>query len=190
MDKIILLGPKAQQLIQPFLSGRRLDAFLFSPAEADAERRAILNRARKTPLNCGNCPGSNRSDQPKRQPGDRYTTCSYRRAIHRACDEAFPAPAELARLQVKGVHTTRWETDVEYRRRLGSERWAQLQRWRKKHRWSPNRLRHNAATRFRHLFGVDVAQSIIGHAMGSDITAAVYAEASMEKAKAAIRQVG
>ena len=33
---------------------------------------------------------------PWRTAGDRYTANSYRRAIHRACDQAFPAPAEIA----------------------------------------------------------------------------------------------
>jgi len=43
-----------------------------------------------TPLSCGNVPGSNRKDDPERPAGARYTTDSYRRAIARACDQAFP----------------------------------------------------------------------------------------------------
>ena len=33
----IYLGPKARQIIEPFLAGRATDAYLFSPAEAEAE---------------------------------------------------------------------------------------------------------------------------------------------------------
>ena len=43
---------------------------------------------RRTPLSCGNRPGTNRKRSPKRKPGAKYSTDSYRRAIHRACDAA------------------------------------------------------------------------------------------------------
>jgi integrase len=39
-------------------------------------------------LSCGNRPGTNRKRKPKRTAGEQYTTESYRRAIHRACDKA------------------------------------------------------------------------------------------------------
>ena len=45
-----------------------------------------------------NVPGSKRKDEPQWEAGDRYTTCSYRRAIQRGCDLAFPPPEPLARL--------------------------------------------------------------------------------------------
>ncbi len=190
LDKSILFGPRAKALLQPFMTDRRLDAYLFSPTEAEADRRNQLHVQRRTPPGYGNSPGTNRKDSPHRAAGDRYTTNTYHQALARACDKVFPPPAALARRRLAGLKGERWETQAEHRARLGEEGWRQLLQWRRKHRLCPNRLRHNAATRLRHLFGIDVAQSVVGHAMGSEITAAVYAEASLEKAKAAMRQVG
>jgi integrase len=59
---------------------------VFSPKEAEAERRAALSAERKTPHSCGKRPGTNRRKRPKHEPGERYSTDSYRRAIQRACD--------------------------------------------------------------------------------------------------------
>jgi len=55
--------------------------------------------------------------------------------------------------------------------------------------WSPNRLRHNAATNLRWDYGIDVAQTILGHQLGSAITE-IYAEANTAKAKEAVAKVG
>ena len=84
----IYFGPKAQELLEPYLSNRKPTAYAFSPAEAETERRMRLSASRKTPLSCGNVPGSNRKEVPEREPQDHYTRDSYRRAIHRACNAA------------------------------------------------------------------------------------------------------
>ncbi len=55
--------------------------------------------------------------------------------------------------------------------------------------WSPNRLRHNAATRFRREYGIDVAQTILGHQLGSSVSE-VYAEANTRRAREIVAQVG
>ena len=57
------------------------------------------------------------------------------------------------------------------------------------HRWHPNQLRHTAATKFRREFGIDVAQSILGHRLGSAITE-VYAEADADRIVQIVSQVG
>jgi integrase len=54
--------------------------------------------------------------------------------------------------------------------------------------WSPNQLRHNAATRLRREFGLDVAQAVLGHAT-ADVTQ-VYAELDLAKAQAAMLRIG
>jgi integrase len=54
--------------------------------------------------------------------------------------------------------------------------------------WKPNQLRHNAATRLRAEFGLDVAQVILGHTT-ADITQ-VYAEVDRERAIEVMRRVG
>lgn len=55
-------------------------------------------------------------------------------------------------------------------------------------RWTPNQLRHTAATRIRRDHGLDVAQVILGHA-GADVTQ-VYAEADRRRAEVVIGEIG
>jgi integrase len=55
-------------------------------------------------------------------------------------------------------------------------------------RWHPNQLRHNAATRLRKEFGLDVARVILGH--NSPAVTEIYAEVDREKALAVMEQVG
>ena len=86
-ERLIHIGPKAQAIIQPFIETRTgVEQFLFSPAEAEAERLQAKHEARTTPLSCGNRPGTNRKAEPTRKPGERYTTEVVRRAIERACE--------------------------------------------------------------------------------------------------------
>lgn len=55
-------------------------------------------------------------------------------------------------------------------------------------KWHPNRLRHNAATRLRKEFGLDVARVILGHS--SPAVTEVYAELDREKAVAVMERIG
>jgi integrase len=55
-------------------------------------------------------------------------------------------------------------------------------------RWAPNRLRHTAATEIRSRFGLEGAQTILGHAKAS--TTEIYAEWDFAKAAAIMREVG
>ncbi len=180
-ERLIYFGPRAQQILRPFLSDRPTRAYCFSPAEADAERRAELHRQRKTPLSCGNRPGTNVKDDPKRKPGDRYTTDTYRRAIEYACEKAFPPPARLARRE--------GETKAAWLRRLTPKQKEELAEWRRAHRWHPHQLRHNAATLIRRQFGLEAAQLALGHASAL-ITDAVYAERDREKVIEIMRRIG
>ncbi|HKQ48604.1 MAG TPA: site-specific integrase [Phycisphaerae bacterium] len=86
-ERRVYIGPRGQAVLRPFLK-RRVDAYCFSPAEADQARRADLHSIRKTPMSCGNRPGTNRSQRPKRTPGKMYRVSVYRRAIERACKRA------------------------------------------------------------------------------------------------------
>jgi len=47
-----------------------------------------MHANRKTPLSCGNRPGTNRNPSPEWKPGEVYTVDAYRRAIARACKKA------------------------------------------------------------------------------------------------------
>jgi integrase len=55
-------------------------------------------------------------------------------------------------------------------------------------RWSPNRLRHGAATKIRREFGIETAKAILGHA--SVMPTQVYAEQDAAKAMDAMAKIG
>ena len=83
-ERVIFIGPQGQDILRPYLL-RSAESHCFSPADSEKKRRADQHENRKTPLSCGNVPGTNRKRRPKRTAGEQYDTASYRRAIHRAC---------------------------------------------------------------------------------------------------------
>jgi len=83
----IYIGPRAQAVLRPWLR-TELTAYLFSPRDAMAEWRAAKSRERKTPLSCGNRPGTNRKRKPRKQPGEYYGVREYHRAIKTGCQKA------------------------------------------------------------------------------------------------------
>jgi len=85
--RTIYVGPKAQDLLKPYLLRGEND-YCFSPKEASKQRREAIHEARVTPLSCGNVPGSNKKKKPKITPGECYITTSYARAIRYACKKA------------------------------------------------------------------------------------------------------
>jgi site-specific recombinase XerC len=97
---------------------------------------------------------------------------SYRRAIARACDRAFPHP-ELCEVA---------------RRDLTDEQRSELEAWQKSHRWHPHQLRHTAGTAIRRRFGLEGSQAVLGHAELSSTQ--IYADKSLELAREIMRQIG
>jgi integrase len=208
-ERTIYLGPKAQDVIRPFLK-TELRAFLFSPAEAAREHRQRRTQARKTPRQYGNRPGTNRKRHPKWQPGDHYNVAAYRRAIARACDKAF-APQELledaraaellamekaarsAEAAAKSGKATSAKKSAaapmtpEQIEELGRWRSA-IARWQCEHRWHPHQLRHTAATELRRTHGLEAAQVILGH---KTLTVTqIYAEKNVEAAMKIMAAIG
>jgi integrase len=178
-DRTIYFGPKAKAVLQPYLKAD-LDACIFSPADAEADRRAKLTAARKTPLSCGNKPGTNQSKRPKHKPGGRYSVGAYLLAIYRGCDKAFPAPDPLGKRP--GETTKQWKA------RLAPEERQELAKWQADHHFHPNQLRHNAATRIRKDYRAEAAQTILGH-RNLKVTE-IYAERNMEEAKRIMAEAG
>jgi integrase len=80
IERRIALGPKAREILGPWLKPDRPEAYLFSPAEAEAERIATMRANRKSKVQ----PSQQDRRGPKRtkKPGSVYTTDSYRQAIH------------------------------------------------------------------------------------------------------------
>lgn len=160
-DRVVYIDRRGQEILQPFLQ-MDCNAYLFSPAAAERERRAALSAARRTPLSCGNRPGTNRIRKPRREPGEKYDVKSYHRAVRTACDRAFPVPAGLTAEAVKA--------------------------FKKSNRFHPHQLRHTAATRFRRDSNLDTARALLGQ---KTIQAAeIYAEQDMDRAREFMERVG
>lgn len=143
-ERIVFLGPKAQALIQPFLTADR-DSYVFSPQNAEAERNAQRRAKRRSPMTPSQITRQPKED-PIRTAGKCYHRQSYTKAIARACRQA--------------------KVDL----------------------WSPNRLRHNAATELRKEFGLEAARTVLGHSESD--TTQCYAEFDFDTARRVIGAIG
>lgn len=176
-ERLILIGPRAQDVLRPYL-GTKLDAYCFSPIASEAERRAERREERQTPMTPSQANRQLKTN-PKRPKRDCYDETSYRNAVYRACDRAFPPSAPLARQED--------ETSEEWLARLTPEQQAELDRWRKEHRWHPNQLRHSRATELRP-HGLDVVKTILGH--NKVETSQIYAEKDLAAAMELVAKIG
>jgi integrase len=111
----IHIGPKAQKVLQPFLS-RRINLPCFSPKEAVEQMRQEAEAKRKTPKTQGNTRGSNRKTDPKKEPGDAYTTGAYRKAVLSAIERAN---ADGKKVQRFTPHRLRHAAATRIRREIG-----------------------------------------------------------------------
>lgn len=172
-DREIYIGPLGQKVLAPFLD-RPAEQPCFSPAESAGQVRARRHANRVTPATYGNTIGSNRCRKPVRAPGDRYDVASYRRAIWRACEQAFAMPEDLRAIPSRSTKA------AELRRQAAA--------WRERHCWAPNQLRHTAGTAIREEMGIEAAQALLGHSR-LDVTQ-VYAEKSKALAREAALRLG
>lgn len=90
--RIILFGPRAQEVLAPYLVGRASDAPLFSPREAMAAWRAGQRARRKTRVQPSQA--SRSKAVPLKGPGDVYDTRAYAQAVGRAIERANAAGAK------------------------------------------------------------------------------------------------
>ena len=114
-SRTIYFGPRAQEVLRDFLANRATDAHLFSPREAELERKAkglpgMKGRTKASPRRANQAPNPK---QTGRSVGAHYTTASYRRAIHRAC--------ELAGVPKWSPHQLRHAAATSIRREFGVE---------------------------------------------------------------------
>ncbi len=86
-QRTIYIGPQGQEILRPYLLRGETEN-CFSPADSEKQRRAEQHASRRTPLSCGNRPGTNRKRTPKRAVGTCYTKDSYARAVNRGIDLA------------------------------------------------------------------------------------------------------
>jgi len=162
--RTIAIGPRGQEVLSPWLVDRDPGTFCFCPAEVVAARESARDQTRRVT-------GKGR---PAARPGagGRYSKDSYRVAVARACDRAFPHPT-LAKARKKD---------------LTNDQQADLLAWRKSHRWHPHQLRHTRATEIRRRFDTEAAQIILGHSKPE--TTLIYAERDLEKARRIMVEIG
>jgi integrase len=113
IERVVAIGPRAQEILSRYLSAGQC-GYVFSPKESERARRQTRAASRKTPR----YPSHMRRNEHKRQsdprwcPGEGYTEAAYRRAISRACEQAWPPPEPLRPRSIdrKGerVSESRW----------------------------------------------------------------------------------
>jgi integrase len=91
-NRTIAIGPQAQKALKPFLKSK-LDDYCFSPVESEQQRLEKCHASRKTPLNHGNRPGTNRKGTRSLQ--ERYDPASYRCAVQYAIRAARKAGVKV-----------------------------------------------------------------------------------------------
>jgi integrase len=163
-DRVIYLGPQAQEVIRPFLT-TDVHAYLFSPRAHVAALRALRSAARKTKPSPSELRRRGRPRKPKVVLAERYDRRSYRQAVVRACDKA-----NVLALQATGLDPAAADAP-----RLVP-------------RWSPLQLRHTAATAIRARFGVEAAKVILGHSRVE--TSQIYAEKDEARARQIVGEIG
>ncbi len=145
LQRVVYIGPRGLSILREWAPAQP-DTHYFSPARARAMHNLERRAARKSKVWPSHESAARRARRlaPPPSDGPLYTNDSYRRAIQRACDRAFPHPT----LPTRG---------------LTPEHRAELRDWRKSHRWHPNQLRHSAASYLAEHERVEVAQIILGH---------------------------
>ncbi len=182
-ERVVYLGPLAQEVLRPFLKDDP-DAYVFCPRRYVEEmhaRRAAARRTKRTPSELKR----QRKDRPKVRPTERYQRSSYRQAVVRACDRAFPLPDHLA---PRRLEDGKQETMKAWWARLTSAERDTVRAWRRQHRWHPLQLRHTAATLLRAKYGLEATRTVLGHSRVE--TSQIYAEKDAGLAQRIMGEVG
>lgn len=171
-ERVIALGPAAREVLGKWLRADP-EEYLFSPARAVAG----MGRAVRGNLNT------------------RYSIDSYRRAIARACDNAFEMPAAMAwEWEALCAWREKWKYENGKMPRLAEHppemlaRHEAVEAFRSRQRWHPNQLRHTAATELRRLYGAEAARVVLGHKHLK--TTEIYAEIDQARAATVMEEVG
>lgn len=206
-SRVICLGPKAQDVIKPYLFNRRPTDFCFSPAEAQAQRLVAGRAARSIPLYPSHARRDVGAGENVAGIGAGYSSESYRKAIHHACRRAFPPSVDLRdRAAAARSWLRAWAKENPKPKEIVGDvravaRWRasgmpsehraalkELASWEGVHAWNPNQLRHARATWLKKTFGIEAAKDTLGHACLD--TTEIYAERDLERAMTIARKVG
>jgi integrase len=167
-DRVIFLGPRAQQILKPWL---RLDrsAYLFQPREAEASRDAERRANRKSKIPPSQAKRKAKKN-PKKAPRDQYAVGAYSRAIRQACLRLEANRREVSMKEFLAMLKS------------GEVKAADVPTF------HPNQLRHLKATEIRRKYGIDAARVVLGH-RSPQITE-TYAEIDVNKAAEVMAKLG
>jgi len=161
--RIVFISPRAQDVLRPYLL-RGKTAFCFVPAESERKRQVIRREHRVTPMTPFQAK-RRRKRHPKWSPGACYVNDSYRRAITDAIDQVN---AKRKREAQKAGQPLADGDLIPH--------------------WTPNQLRHTAATEIRKAFGLESVQAVLGHAHMK--VSEVYAEKNLALAAEVMQRIG
>ena len=114
-EKVIYLGPKAQEVIELFMDREPME-YLFKPGEAVEYMRQLRFKNRKIPLHRGNSAGTNSKGTQRFKPC--YDANSYRKAVKHAITAANKANENLPEWT---PHQLRHSATTRIRKELGKE---------------------------------------------------------------------
>ena len=171
-----LLGCRPTELceIKPGLIDRTGEIWLYRPSHhktEDRDKSRIISFPRRASEIISKYIGDEDRYCFESKSGCCYSEGSYRNAIKRAAERAFPLPERWKRRD--GESAKAWKSrlaDVGER--------EDMERWRNEHHWSPNRLRHSRATEVRRDFGLEASGATLGHSELA--TTQIYAERNLQ----------
>jgi integrase len=113
-SRVIMLGPRAQQVLRPWLR-LVLDEYLFQPAEAEEARRKAQRAARKCKVYASQERARQQAKRRKQRRSFRphYCNWSYNGAIKRACMKAGVPPWSANQLRHAAATLVRREFGIE-----------------------------------------------------------------------------
>ena len=86
--RVIPLAAECQGILNRRINDFESTDYIFSPTETVEELIQLKSEQRKTPMSCGNKPGSNIKEHPMIKPGEKYDHNTLRKACQRACKRA------------------------------------------------------------------------------------------------------
>ena len=90
--KVIPLAGVCIDILSRRITNFNSKKYVFSPKDSIKEFLETKHNNRKTPLSCGNVPGSNRKKNPKRNLKEQYNNNSLELVCKRACGKAGVEP--------------------------------------------------------------------------------------------------
>jgi integrase len=115
-DRVVPLGPRAQEIIKRHLN-TNIEAYLFSPADSLAAFRARQRQERKTRVQPSQ--QDRRKMNPKKRPGNRYTTRTYGATLYQAINRHNRKATPECQIPHWHLHQLRHRRALELKRELG-----------------------------------------------------------------------